>query len=265
MKSKITTNFEKLKGENKKALIVYITAGDPTLEKTEELIYTMEEAGADIIELGIPYSDPLADGPVIQRAAQRALENNINIDDIFEMIRRVRKRTKIPMAFLLYYNSILRYGMDKFIMRCDETEMDGLIIADLPLEERKDFKDALKSHAIDLIPLVAPTSNERVKSIVEDASGFIYCVSSLGVTGMRSSFSENLGEFLESIAGYTSVPRAIGFGISSPEAIRELKDLAEGLIVGSAIIKKIEEGLEDGSSVEKVRKFVGELKDAISN
>jgi len=263
MKSKITKKFEELKREGQKALITYITAGDPSVEDTEELVYSLEKVGADIIELGIPYSDPLADGPVIQRAAQRALENNINIDDIFEMVKRIRKNTEVPLAFLLYYNSILRYGIDKFIKNCKESGMDGLIIADLPLEERVDFKSALIDTGVDLIPLVAPTSNERIKSIVEGSSGFIYCVSSLGVTGTRSSFSENIGEFLGTVAKYTDVPRAIGFGISSPDAIKQLKGYSEGVIVGSAIIKKIEEGIKDGTHVLKVEEFVETLKKAV--
>jgi len=263
MKSKITKKFEELKRKGQKALITYITAGDPTIKDTEELVYSMEKAGADIIELGIPYSDPLADGPVIQRAAQRALENHINIDDIFEMVKRIRKNTDIPLAFLLYYNSILRYGIEKFIENCRESGMDGLIIADLPLEERIGFKSALKDTGVDLIPLVAPTSRERIKSIVEDSGGFIYCVSSLGVTGTRSSFSEDIEEFLGTVAKYTDVPRAIGFGISSPDAIRQLKGYCEGVIVGSAIIKKIEEGIKDGTHVSKVEEFVSELKSAV--
>ncbi|MBF7096997.1 tryptophan synthase subunit alpha [Alkalibacter mobilis] len=262
MKSKITKKFEELKKFDKRALITYITAGDPDIKDTEKLIYAMERAGADIVELGIPYSDPLADGPVIQRAAQRALKKNVNIDDIFDMVKEVRKNTQLPLAFLMYYNSILRYGINKFIEKCKDVGMDGLIVADLPLEERKEFKDLLKNTGVDLIPLVAPTSRERIKMIVEDASGFIYCVSSLGVTGTRSSFSTELKDFMDLVRSYTDVPTAIGFGISGTEAIRELKDYSDGLIVGSAIIKKIEEGLEYGTHLEKVEEFVKELKSA---
>ncbi len=263
MSSRITQKFEELKRKNEKALITYVTAGDPNSETTEELVYAMENAGADIIELGIAYSDPLADGPVIQRAAARALANGVNIDVVFELVKKLRNNTQVPLAFLLYYNSIFRYGIEKFIHKCNETGIDGLIIPDLPLEERGEFKKELEGKNIDLIPLVAPTSEERIKDIVKDASGFIYCVSSMGVTGTRTNFDENIEKFINKVKVNTDVPLAIGFGISDVQGIRQLKGYAHGLIVGSAIIKKIEVGMVEDKVVEVVTEFVKELKNAL--
>ncbi|MPW26710.1 tryptophan synthase subunit alpha [Alkalibaculum sp. M08DMB] len=264
MSSRISQKFNELKKKNKKALITYVTAGDPDINTTEQLVYAMENAGADIIELGIAYSDPLADGPVIQRAASRALNKGVNIDIVFELVRKLRTNTQVPLAFLLYYNSIYRYGIDKFINKCMEAGVDGLIIPDLPLEERTDFKKILDGKNIDLIPLVAPTSEMRIKDLVKDATGFIYCVSSLGVTGARNSFDSNIKEFMDNIKLHTDVPLAIGFGISDVQGVKQLKDLAQGLIVGSAIIKKIEEGIVENKVVNLVSEFVKELRDALN-
>lgn len=264
MASKITKKFKELQLKNKKALITYVTAGDPDGNITEELVYTMEKSGADIIELGIPYSDPLADGPVIQRAATRALSNGINIDEVFQLVNNIRKQTQIPLAFLLYFNSIYAYGITKFINNCHDSGVDGLIIPDLPLEERQTFKEHLKEYNIDLIPLVAPTSEERIKNIVKEATGFVYCISSLGVTGVRKDFGD-IETFMEKVNNYTNLPLAIGFGISDVESIKKLKGLAHGLIVGSAIIKKIEEGIPDNTMINKVEEFVGELRKAIDS
>jgi len=263
MSSRITQKFEELRLKNQKALITYVTAGDPNCETTEKLVYAMEGAGADIIELGIAYSDPLADGPVIQRAASRALANGVNIDVVFQLVKKIRGNTQVPLAFLLYYNSIFRYGIEKFISKCKETGVDGLIIPDLPLEERGEFKKVLEGKNIDLIPLVAPTSEERIKDVVKDASGFVYCVSSMGVTGTRTSFDENIETFMNKVKNHTEVPLAIGFGISDVQGIRQLKGYAQGLIVGSAIIKMIEEGMVSGKVVEMVTEFVKELKDSL--
>lgn len=264
MSSRITEKFNQLRELNKKALITYVTAGDPDLETTEQLVYAMERAGADIIELGIPYSDPLADGPVIQRAATRALKNNVNVDKVFELVEKIRQNIQVPIAFLLYYNSIFPYGIERFIEKCDKAGIDGLIIPDLPLEERKDMQDLLLDKDMDLIPLVAPTSQDRIKQIVKGATGFIYCVSSLGVTGVRNDFGQ-INEFMKRVTDSTKVPAAIGFGISGGEAVKKLKDKADGLIIGSAIIKKIEEGIPTNDSVNRVEEFVKELKSEIDS
>ncbi len=261
--SRIQSKFEELKNINKKALISYITCGDPDLETTIKLVKAMEKAGADIVELGIPYSDPLADGPVIQRATQRALKNSINIDKIFDMIEELRKDTDIPLVFLVYYNSVFRYGTKRFLENCKEKGIDGLIIPDLPLEERKELFEEMKAYSVDLIPMVAPTSKERVQEIVKFGSGFVYCISSKGVTGKRDSFQEGLANFMDGINKYSSIPTAIGFGISDKKSVSKLKNLCDGLIVGSSIIEKLEEGLKTGDVEDKVFTFVKSLNNAI--
>ncbi|MBU3202805.1 tryptophan synthase subunit alpha [Clostridium algidicarnis] len=263
MDSRISRKLNKLKEEKRKALITYIAAGDPSLDKTMELVLTMEKAGADIMELGIPYSDPLADGPVIQRASIRALSKGINIDYIFSMVLNLRCKTEIPLVFLIYYNTIFSYGIEEFLNRCKECGIDGLIIPDLPLEERKILNEMMKDYPIDLIALVAPTSNNRIKEIVEGSSGFIYCISSKGVTGTRETFDEELKAFMEDVRRYSKIPLAIGFGISDAKSVRNLKDLADGLIVGSAIIKQIEKGIELGNIEGRVFEFVKSLREAI--
>lgn len=261
MKSRITKKFEELKSRNEKALITYITCGDPDLATTMDLVSAMERAGADIIELGIPYSDPLADGPVIQRASQRALEAGTTIDSLFDLMPKLRSQTDIPIAILVYYNSIFRYGIEKFLNKCTGL-IDGLIIPDLPLEERFELKDIMKAYPIDLIPLVAPTSENRIKEIVKDSDGFVYCISSFGVTGKRENFSLDLSDFIDKVKSFTDTPTALGFGISSENAINNLKDFADGLIVGSAIIEKAEKGMEKGTATEDVFNFVDQLKRA---
>lgn len=265
MKSRITEKFETLREKQEKPLITYITAGDPDLATTHQLVLEMERAGADIIELGIPYSDPLADGPVIQRASQRALEAGANIDSIFKLVENLRKETKIPLAFLVYFNCVFKYGFERFLNPCRDIGIDGLIIPDLPLEERKGLQEMMRNYAIDLIPLVAPTSGERMKDIVADASGFVYCVSSIGVTGKRDEFQTDLKAFINQVKKYTDIPAALGFGISSPEMIRKIKGICDGMIVGSAIIEKIEEGLVDHTSKDKVFNFVKKLAEAKNN
>ncbi|SHK32489.1 tryptophan synthase subunit alpha [Paramaledivibacter caminithermalis] len=262
MESRITKKFKELKSNNQKALITYITCGDPDLDTTIDLVLAMEKAGADIIELGIPYSDPLADGPTIQRASQRALNSGTNIDSIFEMLSKLRKNTDIPIAFLLYYNSIFAYGIEEFLNKFSGS-VDGLIIPDLPLEERKELQELLENHPIDLIPLVAPTSEDRIKEIVKATDGFIYCISSLGVTGKREKFNLDLKYFINKIKNHTDTPTAIGFGISNEKNVKTLKDFADGLIVGSTIVEKIEESIQTNNNVIKnVYEFVNRLKEA---
>lgn len=263
MSSRIDKKFEELKRKNKKALITFITAGDPDLSATSAFVRAMEEAGADIIELGIPYSDPIAEGPVIQAASARALKNNIRIDDIFECVREIRKESQIPLVFLLYYNCIFKYGAERFFKACSDAGIDGLIVPDLPYEERKDIQHILDESNVTVITMIAPTSNERIQNIVKDAKGFIYCVSSLGVTGVREDFHSSLDEFTSSVRKHSHVPRAIGFGISTPEQVRKLKDLAEGLIVGSAIVKKVEEAGTCEKAVERIKEYVMTLRAAL--
>ncbi|MBZ4644794.1 MAG: tryptophan synthase alpha chain [Petroclostridium sp.] len=262
--TRIERKFEILKANNQKALITYITAGDPDLEVTKQLVLEMERKGADIIELGIPYSDPVADGPVIQRAAQRALSKKIKIKNIMDMVREIRKETQIPLLYLLYFNCMLQYGIEKFISECSETGIDGLIIPDLPYEESKDVKDIAARYNVNIISLIAPTSTGRIKKIVQDAKGFIYCVSSTGVTGTREQFKTNFYEFMEEIKKYSDTPKAIGFGISSPEQAKEIKNYCEGVIVGSAIVRIIEDYNQSSEVIDKVGEFVSQLKAALN-
>lgn len=265
MSNRIDRKFAELMEKNRKALITYITAGDPDLSVTPRLVKAMEDGGADIIELGIPYSDPIAEGPVIQAASARALKNKIRIDDIFACVKQIRKSTGIPLVFLLYYNCIFKYGKKKFFEECSKAGVDGLIIPDLPCEERDDINDILGVSDIEVITLIAPTSNNRIERVVKGARGFIYCVSSLGVTGIRAEFHKDLSNFISKIREYTGLPRAIGFGISTSEQVRELKNIAEGLIVGSAIVKKIGEAGSNEEAVESIRKYVAELREAMDN
>jgi len=263
MKSRISEKFNKLREKNEKALITYVTSGDPDLDTTLSLVLAMEKAGADIVELGIPYSDPLADGPVMQRAAQRALKVGVNIDSICDMVSRIRDNTEIPIVFLVYFNSIHRYGIKKFLDRCHNSGVDGLIIPDLPVEERRELNEVMKGYPIDLIALVAPTSEDRIREIVLDAEGFVYCISSKGVTGARNHFEVDLSNFINKVKKYTTTPLAIGFGISNKEAIKNLKGLCDGLIVGSAIVKKIEKGIKEEDVEDQVFSFVNELHEVI--
>ncbi len=263
MKSRISEKFNTLREKNEKALITYITSGDPDLDTTLNLVLAMEKAGADIVELGIPYSDPLADGPVIQRAAQRALKAGTNIDSIFGMVSKIREKTELPLVFLLYFNTIHRYGIKRFLEKCQNSGVDGLIIPDLPLEERRELNEVMKDYPIDLITLVAPTSEDRIREIVLDAEGFVYCISSKGVTGTRDRFEIDLSNFINKVKKYTTTPLAIGFGISNKEAIKNLKGLCDGLIVGSAIVEKIEKGIKEEAVEDQVFNFVSELHEAI--
>ncbi|NMA87115.1 MAG: tryptophan synthase subunit alpha [Tissierellia bacterium] len=262
--SRITKKFEELKSKNKRAFITYITAGDPSLDITYNLVLGMEGEGVDIVELGIPYADPLADGPVIQNASQRALKAGTNITKIFQLVKKLREKTEIPIVFLVYFNSIFKYGFKKFLDNCSNNGVDGLIIPDLPLEERRELQDMMKDYSIDLIPLVAPTSKERIEAIVESGSGFVYCISSMGVTGTRDEMSIDINGFSNEVKKHTELPLALGFGISTPEMVKELSQSSDGLIVGSAIIKEIELGIKEGEIEKRVFKFVKKLSKAQS-
>lgn len=254
--NRIDKKFIELKEKNQKALITYITAGDPSLEKTRELIYAKEKAGADIIEVGIPFSDPLADGPVIQKAAQNALNKGIKVKEIFQCIEEVRKNTQIPLLFLVYFNTILAYGIETFVDKCNQVGIDGLIIPDLPFEEQEEIMPFIRKSNVALIPLIAPTSKDRVKKILKDKNGFIYCISSLGVTGMNNNFYEEAETFLKTVKESTKLPTAVGFGISNKEDVARFKPYVDGVIVGSAIVKRV---TDDEKSIKQVEDFVAEL------
>jgi len=251
--SNIKLAFDKVKTEGHKAFIPFITAGDPHIQATEEFIYALEKAGSTIIELGVPFSDPVADGPIIQEANLRAMANGIHIHKIFEMVQRVRKNTQIPLVYLMYANTIHYYGIQCFFEKCKEVGVDGVIVPDVPIEEKEEFDRYARENGVDFIALVAPTSKERTKEICEKASGFLYCVSSLGVTGTRESIQTNLVEMFSEIKKYTQIPTALGFGISNPDQAAEVKDFADGIIVGSAMVKIIERYGEE--SAEPLMEF----------
>jgi tryptophan synthase alpha chain len=251
--NRIDERFDELKRHGKKALIPFITAGDPDVEYTMNAVRALESAGADIIELGIPYSDPLADGPVIQASSQRALKGGMNLDIAFDMVQNLRINTSIPLVFLIYYNCIYQYGLEKFVEQCGKAGVDGAIVPDLPYEERQVLKPLLDDAPVYFISMVAPTSAQRIKEIASSAKGFLYCVSSLGVTGERQAFDSNIGAFMEKVNLYSAVPTALGFGISEPQHMRRLGHLADGLIVGSALVRRIEQKASDRDIYEFMR------------
>jgi tryptophan synthase alpha chain len=264
--NRIDDTFLKLKIENKKALITFVTAGDPDIETTYNLVLAMEGAGANLIELGVPYSDPIAEGPVIQAANIRALKNDVRMDKLFELVSLLRRSTNIPLVFLLYVNTILQYGKDKFFEKCAESGIDGVIIPDLPFEESEEISEVSKIYAVRLIRLVAPTSKDRIEMIAQKAEGFLYCVSSLGVTGIRKNLdtlNTNFDEFYRAIDKSKNAPSAVGFGISSPAQVKQVKEYFDGVIVGSAIVKKVAEAKGCDEAVKSVSAFVKELREAI--
>ena len=254
--SNIKTAFE-----NGKAFIAFITCGDPDLDTTEKIIETMAENGVDMIELGIPFSDPTAEGPVIQAANLRGLAQGVTTDKVFDMIRRVRKRVSIPMVFMTYANVVFSYGTERFIKTAAEAGMNGLILPDVPYEEKAEFADVCKEYGLDLISLIAPTSDERIGMIASSAEGFVYCVSSLGVTGTRSEITSDIDSMIASVRENTDIPVAIGFGISNPEQAAQMAAKSDGIIIGSAIVKLIEKYGKD--CVPYVKEFVKEISAAL--
>ena len=244
-----------------KAFIPFITCGDPSLEVTEQLVYALEEAGADLIELGIPFSDPTAEGPIIQAANVRALSGGVTTDKIFEMVEKIRKRTAIPMVFMTYANVVFSYGTERFVKKAADLGMDGLILPDVPFEEKEEFDSVCRAHGLDLISLIAPTSHERIARIAREAEGFVYCVSSLGVTGMRSSITTDIGAMVKLVKDEKDIPCAVGFGISTPEQAKKMADQSDGAIVGSAIVKLC--GQYGKDCVPYVAAYVKEMKDAL--
>ena len=247
--------------ENGKAFIPFITCGDPDLETTEAVVRAAVENGADLIELGIPFSDPTAEGPVIQGANLRALKGGINTDKIFELVRRIRRDITIPLVFMTYANVVFSYGAENFISTCNTIGIDGLILPDIPYEEKEEFLPLCRKYDVDLISFVAPTSEDRIGMIASESEGFLYIVSSLGVTGTRSTISTDLKTVTDTVKRSTKTPCAIGFGISNPEQAKKMSELADGVIVGSAIIKLLEKYGKD--SPKHVGRFVKEMKDAI--
>ena len=256
--SKISEAFK-----DTKAFIPFITGGDPSLEITEQLLYAMEEAGADIIEIGIPFSDPIAEGPVIQAANERALAAGCTTDRLFETVKKAREKVQVPMVFLTYLNPIFTYGKERFMERCRECGIQGLIVPDMPFEEKGELREVCREYGVEIISLIAPTSHERITAIAKEAEGYIYCVSSLGVTGMRKEISTDIQGMVDKVRQATKVPCAVGFGISTPEQAQKMAAVSDGVIVGSRIVKIVEEYGE--KAVPYVKEYVGNMKKALEN
>ncbi len=247
--------------ENGKAFIAFITCGYPDLETTMACVREAQKSGADLIELGIPFSDPTAEGPVIQEASLRALQGGVTTDKIFDMVRDLRKDVTIPMVFMTYANVVYSYGAERFISACREIGIDGLILPDIPFEEKEEFLPFCRAHGVDLISMVAPTSRGRISMIAREAEGFLYLVSSLGVTGTRESITTDLSAIVQAVRETTDLPVAIGFGISRPDQAREMASLADGVIVGSAIVRLLAEYGKEAPA--HVGAYVRSMKEAI--
>lgn len=254
--SKIKSAFE-----NGKAFIAFITCGDPDLETTAAAIRAAVANGADLIELGIPFSDPTAEGPVIQGANLRALEGGVTTDKIFDFVRELRVDVKVPMVFMTYSNVVFSYGAERFISTCKEIDIDGLILPDLPFEEKEEFLPLCHEYGVDLVSLIAPTSENRIVMIAKEAEGFLYIVSSLGVTGTRSEIKTDLAAIVDVVRQNTDVPCAIGFGISTPEQAKKMSSISDGAIVGSAIVKLLEKYGKDAPWY--IGEYVKSMKEAM--
>lgn len=252
--NRIDNIFNNLKKENRKALISFITCLDPSINETVDNVVKLQSSGTDIIELGVPFSDPLADGPVIQDSYLRALRGGFKVKDLFNCGKKIREKCTVPLVIMVYYNLIFSRGVNKFVEEASESGFDAIIVPDIPLEERSELKEKCESVGIYLIPLVAPTSKERIKSIVTDSKGFVYCVSSNGTTGERSSLSKDIESYLDEVRRNTDIPICLGFGISSKETARKIKDYCDGVIIGSAIVRRLHEDKESAFN------FIKEIK-----
>jgi tryptophan synthase alpha chain len=249
--------------ENGKAFIPFITAGDPSIETTEKLVYGMAEAGADLIELGIPFSDPVAEGNVIQAANTRALTGGVTTDTLFSMVKRIRRTCQVPIAFMTYANPVFSYGYERFLRNCYEAGVDALIVPDLPFEESGEIIPFCHKYRISLISMVSPTSKSRIQKIAREAQGFIYCVSSMGVTGVRQDIGNEVKEIVKQIKEVKDIPCAVGFGISTPEQASRMAEFSDGVIVGSAIVKMVEQYGEE--CVPHVVEYVRMMKSTIEH
>ena len=249
--------------KNGKAFVAFITAGDPNLDKTAEYILEMERAGADLIEIGIPFSDPIAEGVVIQEADLRALQSGTTTDGIFDMVEKLRRKTDMPLAFMGYLNPVFHYGYERFFARCKECGISGIIIPDLPYEEKGECEEIAAKYGVDVISMIAPTSAARIRAIASEAKGFLYVVSSMGVTGIRSEIKTDLASILVAVREASDIPAAVGFGINTPEQAAKVAQIADGVIVGSAIVKIIARyGSEAGPYIYD---YVKSMKEAITN
>ena len=244
-----------------KAFIPFITCGDPTLDTTIETVKKMVASGADLVELGIPFSDPTAEGPVIQDDNLRALSGGVTTDKVFDMVVELRKEVTIPLVFMTYANVVFSYGADRFFAKCQEVGIDGIILPDVPFEEKGEFDEVASKYGVDFISMIAPTSDERIAMIAKEAKGFVYCVSSLGVTGVRTEITTDVGAMVKKVKAVNDIPCAIGFGISTPEQAAKMSQQADGVIVGSAIVKLVAANGKDAA--QPVADYVKSMKDAI--
>lgn len=245
-----------------KAFIPFITAGDPSLDKTVEYVLTMAQAGADLIEIGIPFSDPTAEGVVIQDANIRALQNGFTMEGLFDAVEKIRKESDVPLIFMTYINPVFHYGYDAFFQKCRLLQVDGFISPDVPFEEKAEIEEVAKKYGVDIISMVSPTSDDRISRIAKEATGFIYVVSSMGVTGVRSQIATDLDRIVSNIREVTDTPCAIGFGISTPEQAEKMAGISDGAIVGSAIVRIVEQYGENAKN--ELFTYVKEMKEAVS-
>lgn len=256
--NRIDTSFKRLKDENKKALIPFVSFGAGlSVDETSELVIKMGEKGVAAVEIGIPFSDPLADGPVIQNAYTKALNDGVKLKTVFESVKKIRNSSEVPIVLMVYYNIVYCKGIEIFLKEAAESGVDGLIVPDIPLEERSELQTACMENNIYLIPLVARTSKNRIAKITENAKGFVYCVSTNGTTGERAKFDDNINEYLQEVKNITDLPICLGFGISSKETVQEVKDNCDGVIVGSAIVKRMSSG------IDTVMNFIDELYEGL--
>ena len=259
--NRIEKKFQELRQQNRRAFMPYLCAGDPTPELTSKLLLTLEAAGADMIELGVPFSDPIADGPTVQRASERALKHRISLQQIIELVKTLRQQTDIPIALMSYYNPIFKMGESSFCKAAKEAGVDGVIVPDLPPEEAQPLLDIAPQYNFATVFLVAPTSQkERMKKIASVSTGFIYCVSLTGVTGVRTKLSDEIAPMIKELRRHTDKPISVGFGVSTPEQTRQVAKVADGVIVGSAIVNVIEESMDDETKLlTAVKQFASDL------
>ena len=259
--TRIEKRFEQLKSEKRQAFIPYVTAGDPSREISAELILGLEKSGADIIELGVPFSDPIADGPVIQRATERALAQHMSLRKVLQLAKEIRRQSQIPLVLFSYYNPILRYGLERLARDAADCGIDGVLATDLTVEESADYRKAMAAANLNTIFLAAPTSSpERLKKIAQASNGFLYAVSRTGVTGETQELSNELREFITNLRKYTQIPIAVGFGISQPEHVKAVWQIADAAVVGSALVREIEKNIGHGDIVERIAQFTKWLR-----
>ncbi|HET9219024.1 MAG TPA: tryptophan synthase subunit alpha [Terriglobia bacterium] len=259
--TRIDNKFQELRAANRKAFIPFITAGDPDLKTTAELILALDRAGADVIEVGVPFSDPIADGPVIQRATERALASRTTLRDILGLGAEIRKTSQVPMLIMSYYNPLFHYGLPKLAKDVAAAGFDGILASDLTVEESEPFVKAMAGAGLNTVFLVAPTSSpERIRKIAQASTGFLYAVSRTGVTGERQELSAELRDFLKTLRCHTPIPIAVGFGISRPEHVQAVWQEADGAVVGSALVREIEQHAKNGKLTEKIAEFTRWLK-----